>query len=132
MGTVDGMAGDQQPGDRRTPSNPMQGDDMFRRRSQRTQNSPFFKRSADDPDDFWSDLDTRNAQHRQQLTWLLVAFAIIVVLGLIIQPVLIGFGMLLWIPITVELFMIRRTRSRVKIPDYRQPEPAEIELEAES
>jgi len=129
MATVDGMGGNQQPGQRRTPSNPMQGDDMFRTRSQRTQNSPFFTRGADDGDDFWSNLDERNAQHRQHLTWLVVAFAVISVLALIIHSALMVFALILLIPMTVEAVMIRRTRSRVKIPDYRQPEPAEIDLE---
>ncbi|MEQ8437607.1 MAG: hypothetical protein RIB65_08935 [Ilumatobacter fluminis] len=123
------MGGNQRPGERRRPSNPMQGDDMFRTRNQQRQNAPFFKLNADDGEDFWSDLDGRHAQHRQQLKWLLVGFAVIVVLGLIIDTVLIGFALILLIPITVEFFMIRRTRSRVKIPDYRQPEPAEIDLE---
>ena len=71
----------------------------------------------------------RIAQHRQHLTWLIVGFVVVVVLGLIIDTVLIGFALFILIPIAVELFMIRRTRSRSKIPDYRRPEPAEIELE---
>lgn len=109
----------------------MQGDDVFRTRNPRTQYSPFFARGGDDADDFWSNLDERHAQHRQHVRWLLVAFAIIVVLGLIIDTVLIGFALILLIPLTVELVMIRRTRSRVKIPDYRQPDPAEIELDTD-
>ena len=107
----------------------MQGDDMFRTRNQQRQNAPFFKLNADDGEDFWSNLDERHAQHRQHLKWLIVGFVVVVILGLIIDTVLIGFALFILIPITVELFMIRRTRSCVKIPDYRQPDPAEIELE---
>ena len=110
----------------------MQGDDMFRTRNQQRQNSPFFKLGGDDGDDFWSNLDERRAQHRQHLTWLVVAFAVISVLALIIHSALMVFALILLIPMAVEAVMIRRTRSRVKIPDYRQPESAEIELESEA
>lgn len=104
---------------------------MFRTRSQRTQNSPFFRLGADDGDDFWSNLDERHAQHRQHLVWLVVAFAVISVLALIIHSALMVFALILLIPMTVEAVMIRRTRSRTKIPDYRKPEPAEIELDSD-
>lgn len=126
------MGGNQRPRERRTPSNPIQGDDLFRTRSQQRQNAPFFTLNADDGDDFWSNLDERHTQHRQHLTWLVVAFVVVVILGLIIDTVLIGFALFILIPIGVEAVMIRRTRSRSKIPDYRRPEPAEIDLEPDA
>ncbi|MEZ5298933.1 MAG: hypothetical protein R2697_22415 [Ilumatobacteraceae bacterium] len=125
------MGADRGSDGRRKPSNPMQGDDMFRTRNPRTQRSPFFALGADDSDDFWSNLDERNAQHRQQLRWLIVAFVIISILALVIHTAMFVFALALLIPITVELFMIRRTRSRVKIPDYRPQQPAEIDLESD-
>ncbi|MEZ5259285.1 MAG: hypothetical protein R2705_21110 [Ilumatobacteraceae bacterium] len=100
-------------------------------RNPRTQRSPFFALGADDSDDFWSNLDERNAQHRQQLRWLIVAFVIVRSLALVIHTAMFVFALALPDPVTVELFMIRRTRSRVKIPDYRPQQPAEIDLESD-
>ncbi|MEZ5294730.1 MAG: hypothetical protein R2697_00205 [Ilumatobacteraceae bacterium] len=56
---------------------------------------------------------------------------IVSILALVIHTAMFVFALALLIPITVELFMIRRTRSRVKIPDYRPQQPAEIDLESD-
>lgn len=115
--------------DRHRPSSPLQGDDVFHTRSQARHNSPFFKLGADDGDDFWSNIDERNAQHRQHLKWLLIAFVAASTVALIVHTTLLVFVLPLLIPIGVEVAMIRRTRSRVKIPDYRPKQPAEIDLD---
>ena len=104
---------------------------MFRTRDLGRRNSPFFKRGADDSDDFWSNLDERNAQHRQHVKLLVIASAVFAVPGIFVHTGFFVFSIAVLIPVPLELFMIRRTRSRVKIPDYRPPERVEIELDGD-
>ncbi len=49
--------------------------------------------------------------------------------ALAVHPALAGFALMLSPLVVVELVMMRRSRSRVKIPDYRPQPPVEIELD---
>ena len=104
---------------------------MFSTRRSARQNAPLFGLSGDDPDDFWGNLDVRHAQHRQHVKLLLIAIALICVPGILVHPGFFAFAAGLLILVVVELFMMRQTRSRSKIPDYRPPDTVEIDLDHE-
>jgi hypothetical protein len=107
----------------------MQGDDLFAKGDRGRHNSSLFRLSGDDPDDFWNNLDERHRQHAQHLRILFGAVALIGLLGVVIHPGFLYFAAVLAIPATVELAMLRTTRSRTKIPDHRPRPPIEVELD---
>lgn len=92
------------------PHSPIVGDDVFGKPSQKRNYSPLFGLSANDPNDFWSNTEERHAQHKQQLTYLVVAVAILMVLAFIIHINLLVFAAFIALFIPVEVVMVRRTR----------------------
>jgi hypothetical protein len=78
---------------------------------------------------FWDELDERHAQHRRHLVYLGIISTVLVVAGIVIHD---AFSYFLTFPgmlAAVEWFMLRRTRSTSKIPDYRPAPTVEIDLE---
>jgi hypothetical protein len=116
-------------GKSRRPTGPLDGGDVFTTRKQTRQRSTLWKLSGDDSDDFWANLDERHRQHRQHATWLVVAIVLISIPGILVHDAFFVFALILFIPLTVELIMLRQTRSRVKIPDYRTPDAVEVDLD---
>ena len=113
----------------RRRSGPLDGGDVFTTRNLARQQSPFFSLAGDDSDDFWTNLEERHRQHRQHVMWLAVAMLLISIAGILVHDAFFGFALVLLIPLTVELVMTRRTRPRMKIPDYRTPDTVEVELD---
>jgi hypothetical protein len=104
---------------------------VFRTRDQTRQRSTIWRLSGDDSNDFWNNLDERHRQHKQQTKWLVIAIVLISIPGILVHNAFFVFALILFIPLTVELMMLRQTRSRVKIPDFREPDTVEVHLEVE-
>jgi hypothetical protein len=104
---------------------------VFRTRDPTRQGSTIWRLSGDDSNDFWSNLDERHRQHKQHVTWLVTAIVLISIPGILVHDAFFIFALILFIPLTVELLMLRQTRSRVKIPDFREPDTVEVHLEVE-
>lgn len=91
--------------------------------------STLWKLSGDDSADFWANLEERHRQHKQHVTWLVVAIVLISIPGILVHDAFFVFALILFIPLTVELLMLRQTRSRVKVPDFRTPDTVEVQLD---
>ncbi len=90
--------------------------------------TPFHRRSADGFE-YWGDLEDRQAQHRRHARNLLIVIALLALLAVVVDPVMLGFGLVLSPLLLFELWMVRRSRTGSRIPDYRPADPVEIELD---
>jgi hypothetical protein len=115
----------------RRKSGPLDGGDVFTTPEQGRQRSPFFKLSGDDSNDLWANLEERHRQHKQHVKWLAAAVVLISIFGVLVHDTFFGFALILFIPLTVELVMIRQTRPKAKISDYRTPDAVEVTLDVE-
>ncbi len=97
--------------------------------SQRNSSAPFFKRSLDTYDDFWSNLEQRHSEHRRSIITLSIVMALLLVAAIVVHPLLLVFAGMLGLVNLVEIFMYRRTRPTGRLPDQPRSTTVEIELE---
>lgn len=81
--------------------------------------------------DWAGDVERQHAQHRRQVVVLAVMTAAIFVLAIIVAPAVAGFALFIVPWLLLELWNVRRTRPRMRIPDFRPPETVEIELDSD-
>ena len=97
--------------------------------SQRNSSAPYFKRSLDTYDDFWSNQEQRHREHRRSIITLSIVMALLVVAAIVVHPVLLAFAGTVGLLNLVEIFMYRRTRPTGRLPDRPRSTTVEIELE---
>lgn len=74
---------------------------------------------TDDGPDYWTVLDVQRDRYRRALRFLVVTTVVLLVLALVVHPAIAGFALALLPIIGIHLVLVRHSRSRVPIPDYR-------------
>lgn len=97
--------------------------------SQRNSSAPFFNRSLDTFDDFWSNQAQRHREHRRSIITLSIVMGLLVVAAIVVHPFLLVFAGMLGLVNLVESFMYRRTRPTGKLPDRPRSTTVEIALD---
>ncbi len=97
--------------------------------SQRNSSAPYFKRSLDTFDDFWSNQEQRHREHRRSIITLSIVMGLLVVAAIVVHPFLLVFAGMIGLVNLVEIFMYRRTRPTGKLPDRPRSATVEVELD---
>ncbi|TDT14812.1 hypothetical protein BDK89_0369 [Ilumatobacter fluminis] len=77
----------------------------------------------------WDEMPMGDGRHRRLAIVYLAATAVCLLGGALFHPFFLALALLFAALGAVEYAMWRRSRPTSRIPDYRQPEPAEIDLE---
>lgn len=77
----------------------------------------------------WDEMPMGDGRHRRLAIVYLAATVVGMVAGVVFHSFFFALALLFGALGAVEYAMWRRSRPTSRIPDYRQPEPAEIELE---
>lgn len=90
--------------------------------------SPYFTGAGDGPD-FWDQLDQRRAEHQRRAVWIGIVIGLLALSATVVHVNMLILALVLLPFLFIELVMIRTSRSRAKIPDYRPQPPIKIELD---
>ena len=77
----------------------------------------------------WDEMAMAEGRHRRLAIGYAVATVVCLVAGVLFQPFFLALALLPATLCAVEYAMWRRSRPTSRIPDYRRPDRAEIELE---
>ena len=90
--------------------------------------SPYFMGSGDGPE-FWDQLDQRRAEHQRRAIWFGMVIGLLALSATVVHVNMLILALALVPFLFIELVMIRTSRSRAKIPDYRPQPPIKFELD---
>jgi hypothetical protein len=74
---------------------------------------------TDDGPEYWTVLDAQHDRYRRSLRFLVIATTVLMALALLIHPAIAGMAVALLPIIGIHLVLVRHSRIRVRIPDYR-------------
>lgn len=80
---------------------------------------------TDDGPDYWTVLDAQHDRYRRALHVLVATTLVLLALALVIHPAVAGLALALVPIIGLHLALVRHSRSRVPIPDYRTVDTAD-------
>ena len=74
---------------------------------------------ADDGPGYWAGLEAQHDRYLRSLKVLVVSAVVILALSFVIHPALAGAALALVPIIGLHIVLVRHSRTRVRIPDYR-------------